>query len=79
VITELLQKLKELLWIDKLTQENGNKDQELEESKLLLNKVNYKKLENQMLILLKIGSNIIIPKKITILSHDFILLYIVYI
>jgi hypothetical protein len=57
---ELLQKQKELSWINKHIQENGNKDQEQEESKFLLNKENYKKQENQMEILLKIGFNIII-------------------
>lgn len=64
VIMVLLLKQKELSWTDKHTLENGRKGQEPRENKLLSNKENFKRTENQMLILLKIGWFTTIPKRI---------------
>lgn len=70
VIMVLLLKQKELSWTDKHILENGRKDQEPRENKLLSNKENFKRTENQMLILPKIGWFTTILKRIKISLND---------
>lgn len=57
---------KELSWIDKHIQENGNKGQEPKEDKPLSKRANYKRTENQTSTHLKTGLPIITTKKIKI-------------
>ncbi len=66
MITELSQRQRELSWIDKHIQENGNKDQEPREDKPLSKKENYKRTENPTSTHPKTGLPIITIKKIKI-------------
>ena len=63
---ELSPRQRELSWIDRHIQENGNKDQEPKEDKPSSKKENYKRTENLTLTLPKIGLLIITIKKIKI-------------